>query len=524
MKLVRIALALALVLTVSSVQAQKNSDRADWMRDARFGVMTHFLHDWIMRDERDHMTPENWNALVDGFDVEAVAEQLQSVGASYYLISIGQNSGYYLAPNATYDRLTGIKPSRLSRRDLVADLAAALSKRGIKLMVYLPSGAPAGDDAAKAALKWQNGPYPNVEFQRNWEAIIRDWSRRWGDKVVGWWFDGVYWPNIMYRREKAPDFRTFAAAARAGNPRAAVAFNPGVVNRALTLTPYEDYVAGEISDPTLWSVRRNADGRIDGAQIHFLSYLGATWGQGAPRFTADQAVAFSRQVAEVGGAVTWDTPAQRNGTFAPEFIAQLKAINAAIRATSLAAEVPNAPRELPGRGIAEHDFICAGQWDTRNPLETATLVRAGRVAWTFTIPDKNERNETAEFSDIHLLSNGDLLYAHKTGAAEVTPDKKIVWSYIAPPGTEVHSAQPIGLDRVFLGQNGFPAKALLINKRTGAIEMEHELETQPEPADPARVGGSIHGQFRHIRMTKAGTYLIAHLNSAKCANTIATGG
>ena len=173
------------------------------------------------------------------------------------------------------------------------------------------------------------------------------------------------------------------------------------------------------------------------------------------------------------------------------------------------------PGSLPGRGLAHHDFICAGQWDTRNPLETVYLVRGGRVVWTFTIPDKNERNETAEFSDIHLLSNGNLLYAHKTGAAEVTSEKRLVWSYIAPPGTEVHSAQPVGPDKVFLCRNGFPAKAMLINKRTSAIEMEHELETAPRPDDPARVGGSVHGQFRHIRMTKAGTYLVAHLNLGK---------
>ena len=553
--------ALAFVLA-SSAHAAGNSDRAAWMRVARFGVMTHFLHDWIMQGQREQMTPENWNALVDGFDVEAVAEQLKSVGAAYYLISIGQNSGYYLSPNATYDRLAGIAPSKLSHRDLVADLAVALAKRGIKLMVYLPSGAPAGDAAARTALKWQNGPYRNVEFQRNWEAIIREWSLRWGDKVVGWWFDGVYWPNTLYRSVESPNFHSFAAAARAGNSRAAVAFNPGQVTRTLSLTADEDYIAGEISDPTLWNARRNFDGLIDGAQIHFLSYLGTTWGQGVPRFSIDQVTAFSRAVSEVGGVVTWDTPAQRNGTFAPEFVAQLRAAGEAIRATPIKPDVaPDArpatpadearplptsasadnrsatesraasesrsvnsrvaradapaPGSLPGRGLAQHDFICAGQWDTRNPLETVTLVRGGKVAWTFTIPDKNERNETAEFSDIHLLSNGDLLYAHKTGAAEVTPDKKLIWSYIAPPGTEVHSAQPIGTDRVFLGQNGFPAKALLINKRTGQIEMEHELETQPKPDDPQLVGGSIHGQFRHIRMTKTGTYLIPHLNLGK---------
>ena len=81
----------------------------------------------------------------------------------------------------------------------------------------------------------------------------------------------------------------------------------------------------------------HAEGRIDGAQVHFLSYLGETWGRGAPRFSPAEAIGYSRQVAEIGGAVTWDTPTQRNGTFAPEFLAQLKAIGDAIRATPLKA-------------------------------------------------------------------------------------------------------------------------------------------------------------------------------------------
>src|SRR5690349_3736390 len=164
------ALMFAANVSAQTNSAPTNSNRADWMREARFGVMMHFLHDWIMQDQPDAMTPENWNQLIDGFDVETLAQQLESVGAKYFLISIGQNSGYYLAPNATYDRLAGIKPSRLSRRDLISDLSAALAKRKIRLMVYLPSGGPAGDEAAKAALKWQNGPYRNAEFQRSWEA------------------------------------------------------------------------------------------------------------------------------------------------------------------------------------------------------------------------------------------------------------------------------------------------------------------------------------------------------------------
>src|SRR5579871_1563379 len=119
----RFALIVALSISAGFGQVP---NRAAWMASARWGVMNHYLADWIARTTQEPMTVERWNSLIDHFDVEALAEQLKSVGASYYQISIGQNSGYYLSPNATYDRLTQIKPSKCSRRDLVADLYDAL--------------------------------------------------------------------------------------------------------------------------------------------------------------------------------------------------------------------------------------------------------------------------------------------------------------------------------------------------------------------------------------------------------------
>lgn len=304
-------------------------DRAAWMGQAKWGVMTHYLADWIARDSGGKMTGERWNDLIDHFDVEKAARQLQAAGAGYYQISIGQNSGYYLSPNSTYDRLTGIQPSKCSKRDLVADLAAALSKRGIRLMVYLPAGAPNGDVAAKQALEWQNGPYRNREFQLKWQQVIREWSTRWGKKVSGWWFDGCYWPNTMYRGEE-PNFATFAAAARAGNPASALAFNPGVIYRLISITPYEDFTAGEIDQPDRVTFKRNADGKQDGAQLQVLCYLGEKWGMGAPRFKAEQVVEFSRNVVKNGGAITWDTPTERGGGFAQPFLDQLAAVGKAL--------------------------------------------------------------------------------------------------------------------------------------------------------------------------------------------------
>lgn len=171
------------------------------------------------------------------------------------------------------------------------------------------------------------------------------------------------------------------------------------------------------------------------------------------------------------------------------------------------APAPTAP--LPGRGLAQHDFLCAGQWDTRHEEQTVYLVRDGRVVWSHSIPNRDALGRFSEFSDIHLLSNGHLLYARKTGATEITPGKEVVWNYECPEGVECHTAQPIGLDKVFLCINGDPPVARLVDKRTGAIEMEHPLPMKPLPADPRQRGPAIHGQYRHIRMTRTGTYLLA---------------
>ena len=319
------------LVSVSAAEAEPAPHRAAWMQQAKWGVMVHYLADWKARDHNLQMNVEKWNQLMDGFDAEGLAEQVKSVGAGYLILTIGQNSGYFLAPNPTYDRLVGVNPSKCSRRDLMADISAALRKRDLKLIAYLPSGAPAGDKAAAQALQWQNGAHHNKEFQQKWEQIIRDWSVRWGDRIDGWWFDGCYWPNTMYRSKSAPNFESFAGAARAGNPRNAVAFNAGMIPRLISVTPDEDYTAGEINDPATVQIRRSTDGKLDGKQIQVLSYLGSTWGRGEPRFTNELAIQSSQAIRKMGGAITWDVPVQLNGRISESFVVQLRAIGSALK-------------------------------------------------------------------------------------------------------------------------------------------------------------------------------------------------
>jgi hypothetical protein len=54
-----------------------------------------------------------------------------------------------------------------------------------------------------------------------------------------------------------------------------------------------------------------------------LTFLGQTWGMGSPRFSAEQIANWTRKITKAGGAITWDTPIQKNGLIAEPFLKQL---------------------------------------------------------------------------------------------------------------------------------------------------------------------------------------------------------
>ena len=177
--------------------------------------------------------------------------------------------------------------------------------------------------------------------------------------------------------------------------------------------------------------------------------------------------------------------------------------------------VSYAPAVLPGKGLAQHPFLLTGEADSRNKEQTLFVVRDGKVEWTYSVPLKTTNGES-ELGDATMLSNGNIVFFRRIGASEVTPDKKIIWNMEAPKGTEIHSIQPIGLDRVLVTVNGHPPKLMLINMKTGVTERELTL-----PA--ARTNGSPHLQFRRVHQTATGTYLAAHLLDNKVSEYDADG-
>jgi len=75
------AMILTIIFAITSAFAL---DRAAWMPETRWGVMNHYLADWIVRRDNMEMSVEKWNELIDNFDVDGLAGQIE-VKSCYFL-------------------------------------------------------------------------------------------------------------------------------------------------------------------------------------------------------------------------------------------------------------------------------------------------------------------------------------------------------------------------------------------------------------------------------------------------------
>jgi len=310
---------------LNSAMAGNHDPATDWLRDARFGVFMHFL-------------PADGPGLqrVKDFDVDALAEQLETAGAGYLVLTLGQNSGFMNSPNPTYARITGYAPGeRCSTRDLPLDLYRALHPKGIRLMLYLPCQVPNRDTRAQKAFGLAQGAKDqpiDLAFAEKWAQVIYDWSARYGDKVAGWWFDGGY-EHIAFNNDIA---RVYADAVKRGNPHAIVTFNPGV--KLIRWTEAEDYTAGELNEPF---DHVPSDRWVEGSQWHALTFVGSRWSARDTRYPAERWARWVRQVVANQGVVTLDVGPNWNpdegpvGSISETQMAQLKAVTRSISADTI---------------------------------------------------------------------------------------------------------------------------------------------------------------------------------------------
>jgi hypothetical protein len=154
------------------------------------------------------------------------------------------------------------------------------------------------------------------------------------------------------------------------------------------------------------------------------------------------------------------------------------------------------PEGLPGKGLAQHPMLYIGEGYNK-----IFLVNQGKIVWTYST------GPGYEYDDVWMLSNGNILFTRMQYIAEITPEKKVVWRYDAPTGTEIHACQPIGRDKVLFILNGLPPRLMVVNIRTHRVEVDHGL-----PASSKTDEKTVHGQFRRVRYTSQGTYLVPFLS------------
>lgn len=318
---------------------QNIRDAQDRLYSKKWGIFYHFLGG----DDA-----EAWNLRVKNADVERWAAQAAELGAGFFGITLMQVYRTMLAPNETYDRITGYRPGEACpERDLVLDLSDALRKYGIDLLLYYTGDGPCRDSSRKASdafgfPEWEldeNGnrierPDKGVSFSfvEKWSKVLKEYSVRYGDRVLAWWIDGCYdgqpvtsthygdWQTPgFYSKDKEAKLQYYKDAVRAGNPSTLIAFNGGCHERVREHhSRLDDFTAGEMS-----FLYDRCDSRfVDGAQwFEFLCngfwYKDRVYTETETQFTPEFLYDYVSGIRANGGVVMFDTKFSLDGTIDP---------------------------------------------------------------------------------------------------------------------------------------------------------------------------------------------------------------
>ncbi len=391
-----------LLLIALTVQQPSPNPRTDWFHEAGYGVFVHYLSGLQNSPDQLHSLGREtaWNECVAEFDTDAFAATMHEVGAGYVIFTVMQRNRTMIAPNATFDRISGYKPGEAcATRDLVEDLYQSLARHKIPLMLYFTGDGPIDDPQAREAFGWTD-PI-NDDFVERWSSVAREYGERYGKKVAGWWVDGCY-PWLAYNDQR---LAVFADALRAGNPDRIVAFNRGVDPKVMPYTTHEDYTCGEQNR----FFDMPAERFLDGEQWHILSYLGDRWSGPGSGYSKRDLADYVFEVHRRGGVVSIDVLLFRDGSLDRSQTELLKAVrheldhgtarpaippgNLAYRKQSLLLSLDgshplqvNCDRHFPRLGVdGRHDTfaLAGGEWPWTYEVDLVDTVPIHRIKVTF---------------------------------------------------------------------------------------------------------------------------------------------
>lgn len=142
----------------------------------------------------DRRTTATLDEFADAFDVSAFADQMESIGVEYVIFTAWHKSIYMLGPNKALEKWL---PGHTARRDLLGEIADALQKKNIKLIIYAhPNDAHDLTPAEQANVGFTERGKDNKKYNDFTNEYFAELTERYGKKpnVLGYWWDS-WWHN-----------------------------------------------------------------------------------------------------------------------------------------------------------------------------------------------------------------------------------------------------------------------------------------------------------------------------------------
>ncbi|MBC8077521.1 MAG: alpha-L-fucosidase [Chloroflexales bacterium] len=322
--LILIALTLLVVLSKGPGIVYATPASTDWFKNAGYGVMVH----WTSQSRpQSGGAPQPYCTAVNNFNVDTFAQQLQSAGAGYVIITISHAQQFFAFPSP---KLDSIISGRTCTRDLYSDLYNAINPKGIKMLFYYPSIGTDEDPAWRDASRFNSDPAYFAQLQYD---LVEEIGNRYGTRLAGWWVDNCFDGSSYGSRY---NFSTYASKLRVGNPNRIVTFNLSSIGAwdSTTASGIADYQAGE-SD----LLDRVPTGRFTGegaTQWQTLVWMDDFWvhsGSGAPtpRYANADVIDFTRSVIANQGVFSYNAAPYQDTLISSATMSQLAALKAAVR-------------------------------------------------------------------------------------------------------------------------------------------------------------------------------------------------
>src|SRR5258705_600832 len=132
-------------------EARRSRTSTEWLSKAGYGLMFHWTSQSIGRDG----TSKPFDQAVSDFPLDRFVEMVEATGAGYVFFTVGHAQPYCPGPLSSWEKYF---PGKNTKRDLIAEMAQALSAKGIKLICDFPAHAI--------------GKYPKVASQEFTERAI----------------------------------------------------------------------------------------------------------------------------------------------------------------------------------------------------------------------------------------------------------------------------------------------------------------------------------------------------------------